>query len=178
MIPPWPTPPAVGGQQRLHPSQGLVGELEHRTCARADGIQERDAIDLHRHQQQSAAAVLVTAAALTPANAADGPIGVSLLDGEAPGLEVLADTAYGGGETRAALTTAGHLQRIKPIPLRPAVPGGFTKDDFAINLHAGTVTCPAGHNVAITPGGRAVSTGAVAAARSVSAAPGPRTARQ
>jgi IS5 family transposase len=99
---------------------------------------------------------LVCAATLTPATAADGPTGVSLLDGEGPGLEVLADTAYGGGETRAALTAAGHTQTIKPIPLRPAVPGGFTKDDFAIDLHAGTVTCPAGHIVAITAGGRAV----------------------
>jgi IS5 family transposase len=99
---------------------------------------------------------LVTAAALTPANLADGPTGVWLLDGEGPGLEVLADAAYGGGETRAALTAAGHAQTIKPIPLRPAVPGGFTKDDVAIDLHAGTVTCPAGHTMAITPGGRAV----------------------
>ena len=99
---------------------------------------------------------LVCAAALTPANAADGPAGVGLLAGERPGLQVLGDAAYGGGETRAALTAAGHAQLIKPIPLRPAVPGGFTKDDFAIDLHAGTVTCPAGHTVAITPGGRAV----------------------
>ena len=69
---------------------------------------------------------------------------------------MLGDAAYGGGETRAALTAAGHTQMIKPIPLRPAVPDGFTKDDFAIDLHAGAVTCPAGHTVAITPGGRAV----------------------
>ena len=68
---------------------------------------------------------------------------------------MLADTAYGGG-TRAALTAAGHLQPIKPIPLRPAVPGGFTKDDFTIDLQARTVTCPAGQTVAITLGGRAV----------------------
>src|SRR5207249_7185985 len=34
---------------------------------------------------------IITAAALTPANAADGPTGVALLQGEAPGLEVLAD---------------------------------------------------------------------------------------
>ena len=99
---------------------------------------------------------LVTAAGLTPANAADGPSGVSLLEGEAPGLEVLADPADGGGQTRAALTAAGHLQTIKPIPLRPAVPGGFTKDDFAIDLAGGTVTCPAGQTVAIIPAGRAV----------------------
>jgi hypothetical protein len=69
---------------------------------------------------------------------------------------VLADTAYGGGETRAALRAAGHAQTIKPIPLRPAVPGGFTRDDFGIDLAVGTVTCPAGHTVTITPAGRAV----------------------
>jgi Transposase DDE domain len=34
---------------------------------------------------------------------------------------------------------------IKPGPLRPAVPGGFTIDDFTIDEQAGTVTCPAGH---------------------------------
>jgi IS5 family transposase len=58
---------------------------------------------------------LVCAAALTPANAADGPTGVGLLAGEPAGLEVLGDAAYGGGETRAALTAAGHAQTIKPI---------------------------------------------------------------
>jgi IS5 family transposase len=99
---------------------------------------------------------LVCAAALTPANAADGPAGVGLLAGEPPGLQVLGDAAYGGGETRAALTAAGHAQLIKPIPLRPAVPGGFTRDAFTVDLQANTVTCPAGHTVAITPSRRAV----------------------
>lgn len=93
---------------------------------------------------------LITAAALTPANAADGPNGVALLAGEEPGLEVLADSAYGSGQTRADLRAGGHTQTIKPIPLRPAVPGGFTKDDFAIDLAAGTVTCPARQVVTIT----------------------------
>jgi hypothetical protein len=99
---------------------------------------------------------LVTAAALTPANAADGPAGVGLLAEEPPGLQVLGDAAYGGGGTRAALTAAGHAQLIKPIPLRPATPGGFTRDEVIVDLHAGTVTCPAGHTVAITPSRRAV----------------------
>jgi IS5 family transposase len=99
---------------------------------------------------------LVCAAALTPANAADGPTGVGLLAGEPPGLQVLGDAAYGGGETRAALRAAGHAQTIKPIPLRPAVPGGFTRDDFAVDLQAKTVTCPAGHTVATTPAGKAI----------------------
>ena len=33
---------------------------------------------------------------------------------------------------------------IKPGPLRPAVPGGFTVDDFTIDEDRRTVTCPAG----------------------------------
>jgi hypothetical protein len=99
---------------------------------------------------------LVTACALTPATAGDGPTGVALLADEQPGLEVLGDSAYGSGEVRAALRAASHVQTIKPIPLRATVPGGFTKDDFAIELEAGTVTCPAGHTVAITRARRAV----------------------
>ncbi len=98
---------------------------------------------------------IITAVDLTAANVADGPAGVALLADEAAGLEVLADSAYGSGETRAALTDAGHIQTIKPIPLRAAVPGGFTKADFGIDLAAGTVTCPAGHTATITPSGRA-----------------------
>jgi len=33
---------------------------------------------------------------------------------------------------------------IKPGPLKPAVEGGFTIDDFTVDETAGTVTCPAG----------------------------------
>ena len=40
---------------------------------------------------------------------------------------------------------------IKPKPLRPAVPGGFTLDDFTVDEDAGTVTCPAGHHPADEP---------------------------
>jgi IS5 family transposase len=67
---------------------------------------------------------LVTECALTAANVADGPTGVELLAGEQPGLEVLGDSGYGSGQTRAALRAAGHTQTIKPIPLHSAVPGG------------------------------------------------------
>jgi len=40
---------------------------------------------------------LITATALTPANAADGPTGVEVLAGEQPGLQVLADSSHGSG---------------------------------------------------------------------------------
>ncbi len=98
---------------------------------------------------------LVTECALTAANVADGPTGVGLLAEEAPGLEVLGDTHYGSGQTRAALTAAGHTQTIKPIPLQSAVPGGFTIHDFQIDAQVGTVRCPAGYQTTITASGRA-----------------------
>jgi hypothetical protein len=98
---------------------------------------------------------LFTACALTAANAADGPAGVLLVADEKPGLDVLGDTAYGGGATRAALTRAGHQQTIKPLPLTAAVPGGFTKHDFTIDSQAGTVGCPAGWKARITASGQA-----------------------
>jgi IS5 family transposase len=99
---------------------------------------------------------LVTATALTPANTADGPTGVELLAGEDRGLEVLADGAYGSGETLAALGQAKHRRAIKPHPLSTAIRGGFDRDDFVVDMHAGTATCPAGHTVTITPGRAAV----------------------
>lgn len=88
---------------------------------------------------------LITACALTPANAADGPTGLRLLDGETPGLQVLADSAYGSGETRVELRRRRHRAAIKAIPLRKAVPGGFDRDDFTIDHATRTATCPAGH---------------------------------
>jgi hypothetical protein len=61
------------------------------------------------------------------------------------GLEVYGDSAYGTGAARAAYRAGGHDTVIKPKPLRPAVEGGFTLDDFDIDEQLGTVTCPAGH---------------------------------
>jgi Transposase DDE domain len=98
---------------------------------------------------------LVTQCALTAATTPDGPTGLHLLAAEQPGLEVLGDSAYGGGATRATLRAAGHSQTIKPIPLSSAVPGGFTIHDFGIDRHAGTIRCPAGYRVPITSSGRA-----------------------
>ena len=98
---------------------------------------------------------IITRAALTPANDADGPTGVALLEGEPPGLEVLADSAYGSGETRATLAKARHRATIKAIPLRRTVPGGFTIDDFTIDTSAGTVTCPQAITVPLTSRGLA-----------------------
>ena len=66
------------------------------------------------------------------------------MTGGGPGLEIYGDSQYGSGQARAAYRDGGHGTVIKPGPLRPAVPGGFTLDDFTIDERAGTVTCPAG----------------------------------
>jgi hypothetical protein len=44
------------------------------------------------------------------------------------------------GEARAAYRDTGHDTVIKPGPLRPAVHGGFTIDDFTVDEEHGTVT--------------------------------------
>ena len=77
-------------------------------------------------------------------------------------LEVYGDSAYGSGEARAAYRDAGHDTVIKPKPLQPAVPGGFTLDDFTISEDQGTVTCPAGVTRPMSPA-RTVTFGAACA---------------
>jgi hypothetical protein len=67
----------------------------------------------------------VTANTVTPGNTGDGDAVAALLADEDAPVEVLADAAYGGGQTRKTLDDAGHTMMIKPPPLRPAVPGGF-----------------------------------------------------
>jgi hypothetical protein len=88
---------------------------------------------------------LITGCALTPAAGpehSDAAVGIELLAAEPDPVEVLADSAYGTGELLAAVAEGGHIPIIKPWPLRPAVDGGFTLDEFTVDATAGTVTCP------------------------------------
>jgi hypothetical protein len=55
------------------------------------------------------------------------------------------DSAYGTGDLRGDIDDAGHEAVIKPKPLQSPVEGGFTVDDFTVDEHAGTVTCPNGN---------------------------------
>jgi hypothetical protein len=59
------------------------------------------------------------------------------------------DSAYGTGDLREAIEKAGHRAVIKPKPVLPAIPGGFTVDDFTVNDDQ-TLTCPAGHTRPMT----------------------------
>jgi IS5 family transposase len=98
---------------------------------------------------------LITANTITPGNTGDGDAASELLADEDEPVEVLGDAAYGGGQTRKTLDDAGHTTVIKPAPLRPAVPGGFDRDDFTVDHDHRTVTCPNNQTVPITGKGNA-----------------------
>ncbi|PVZ10282.1 DDE family transposase [Actinomycetospora cinnamomea] len=107
---------------------------------------------------------LITATGLTKATGpdnSDATVGIALLARDssidsAAGepVEVLADSAYGSGDGLAALEAAGHRAVIKPWPLRPAIPGGFTLDDFTYDPASNTVSCPNGHTRPVTRTGK------------------------
>ena len=74
----------------------------------------------------------------------DAAVAGQMIAREPEAAEVYGDSAYGTGDLRAALAEGGHTAVIKPRPVKPAVEGGFTLDDFTVDETAGTVTCPAG----------------------------------
>jgi IS5 family transposase len=85
---------------------------------------------------------IITATDLTAGNVGDVQAAPGLIADEEPGIEVLGDSAYGAGEFRNHLNQRGMTATIKPGPIRPAVEGGFTIDDFDLDPEANTVTCP------------------------------------
>lgn len=90
---------------------------------------------------------IITDCALTKAAGTDNHdavVGLRLLKQETAPVTVLADSAYGTGEFRAALADGKHVDRVKPAPTRAVVPGGFTIDDFTVDHATRTATCPAG----------------------------------
>ncbi len=104
---------------------------------------------------------LIDEVVATPANAPDREAADDLVAphaDEEDKPEVLGDSAYADGATREALEAKGFSVTAKCPPVRNAT-GLFTKDRFEVDLETNTVTCPAGHRVAINPtrdgGGRA-----------------------
>ncbi len=90
---------------------------------------------------------LITAVAVLPGNAPDNLGALELVEqSEAntgvPVQEALGDAAYGDGVTRQVFADAGR-KLVARVPGRPDRQR-FPKDDFAIDLVAGSCTCPAG----------------------------------
>ena len=109
--------------------------------ARKTRSQRRDGYKAHFAAEPDTG--IITACDVTSANVADGAIGVKMLEDEDSGLEIIADSAYGSGETRAELEKAGHRATIKPLPQYRNPRLGkdqFTRDDFSIDHHQRQVT--------------------------------------
>jgi hypothetical protein len=90
---------------------------------------------------------LITAVEVLLGNAPDNTGALELIkqSEENSGVEVeetIGDCAYGDGATRQAFADAGRIL-IAKVPGRPNK-SYFPKEDFKIDLEAGTCTCPAG----------------------------------
>lgn len=82
------------------------------------------------------------------ADHADDGDGSVLVGGQPGRPAVYGDAAYGSGDNLADLDARGIIPMVKVQP--PARRGGrFSKDDFDVDLDAGTVTCPSGQSVPI-----------------------------
>ena len=91
---------------------------------------------------------LITAVEVLPGNAPDNLGALELVEqSEAntgvPVEESMVDAAYGDGDTRQAFADAGR-RLVAKVPGRPNRTH-FPKEDFRIDLEAGSCTCPAGN---------------------------------
>ena len=91
---------------------------------------------------------LITAVEVLPGNAPDNLGALELVEASeantgVPVEEAMGDAAYGDGDTRQAFADAGRTL-IARVPGRPNRTH-FPKEDFHIDLEAGSCTCPAGN---------------------------------
>jgi Transposase DDE domain/Transposase domain (DUF772) len=92
---------------------------------------------------------LFVAGRATTATTGDGEVLAELLDHDPVAVaEVIGDTHYGSAQTRRTLAEEG-VELTAPAQPSSAAKGYFSKDDFTIDLEAGTVICPAGHTAII-----------------------------
>ena len=101
---------------------------------------------------------LITAVAVLPGNAPDNLGALELVEASeantgVPVEEAMGDAAYGDGATRQTFADAGR-KLVARVPGRPDRKH-FPKDDFVIDLAAGSCTCPAGQVThTIVPAGK------------------------
>ena len=101
---------------------------------------------------------LITAVEVLPGNAPDNLGALELVEASeantgVPVAEAMGDAAYGDGDTRQAFADAGRtlIARVAGRPNRTH----FPKEDFHIDLEAGSCTCPAGQVTrTMVPAGR------------------------
>ena len=171
------------GQLLLQDIERKSGDGDVDADAAADGVSIRDGVSkdrmpsVHdpelRHGHKSSrrrfnghkAAIvvdtdsqLITAVDVLPGNAPDNLGALELVEQSeastgAPVDEAMGDAAYGDGGTRQAFADAGR-RLVAKVPGRPDRKH-FPKNDFHLDLAAGSCTCPAGQVThAIVPAGK------------------------
>lgn len=90
--------------------------------------------------------VVVTAANTHDADAVDDLLADHADSDDKP--TVMGDSAYAGPDTINELEQGG-FEVIAKVPPATNSEGRYTKDDFGVDVDAGTVTCPAGQTVTI-----------------------------
>ena len=133
----------------------------HKTSARGfDGYKGHASVDPDSELIMATAATAgnISNAAAAPGLLAelvdqvqDTPLAATAASGAAggpPAPTVYGDSAYGSGPLLASLHTASIDPPSRSSPLAPR--GHFTKEQFQIDLAAGTVTCPAQHTAPIS----------------------------
>lgn len=116
-------------------------EMRH---GRKSSSQRFDGYKLHA-AVTNAEQPLITAVEVTAASEHDGPQAKALLDSQPEGRRpqrVLGDTAYGNQEVREEMEERA-VEVLAPVATSKAHPV-LGKEEFEIDLEAGTVTCPAG----------------------------------
>ena len=159
----WCAPPAVGGCYKSHFSVDPDDELITNVTVTAGNAADREVIDELLDQPAAGAAANtepVTGPVADTESGSGEPAGDtgadsgsdSARDCEPKDFEVYGDSAYADGATLDEQTARGHDMRAKVPPVRNA--NGYSKDQFSIDLAAGTGTCPARHTVTIRSGRR------------------------
>ena len=157
-------PPSLLATALLLQSHDKVSDAEAKARADFDlrwkvalGIEAEDR-PFAKSTLQVFRAQLITAVEVLPGNAPDNLGALELVEASeantgVPVAEAMGDAAYGDGDTRQTFADAGRTL-IARVPGRPNRTH-FPKEDFHIDLEAGTCTCPAG-NVTRTmaPAGR------------------------
>ena len=171
-------------RQRIVAAAELLGQLLLQDVERAeggmslkDGVSRDQMMSVHdpemRHGHKSSrrrfdghkAAIvvdtdsqLITAVAVLPGNSPDSLGALDLVEASeantgVPVAEAMGDAAYGDGDTRQTFADAGRTL-IARVPGRPNRTH-FPKEDFHIDLEAGSCTCPAGQVTrTMVPAGR------------------------
>jgi hypothetical protein len=113
----------------------------HKTAARGfDGYKGHAAADPDSE--------IITDTTVTPGNAADGTVAEVLIEDlvEDPERgddgEVFGDAAYGTGKFQQFLVDNNLVSGCKTQPVVALAGGKFSKEEFTIDLAAGTVACP------------------------------------